>query len=391
MSSWDVLVDLTPLDTTSRLRGIGRYVSELGHAIANIPEHERGVRVAGLVDVVRSDVPVDAQFRFAGTAGLVLSEANQYRYFATRRLFMERTVRAHGGRLVHLTEPRGTPVFASLPRVVTGLDLIPLIFPELYLSSAPFAVEFERARHRRRYVGARRVVAISQATKNDLVRMLGIDEARIDVAYLGVDHRRFRVEPGEDDATNVREAIGVDGPFILYVGAADARKNLARLIEAHALSKVARAMPLVVAGKLNNANKALIADAMKRSVRSGARVVFSSYVDDSVLPALYRRAVVHAFPSLYEGFGLPLLEALACGAPTLATDRSAVPEVTGDAALLVSGLDVEEMAVALDRLVGDESYRRHLAVRGPEQARKFTWDRCARETLRSYRLALEDV
>lgn len=392
MSSWDVLVDLTPLDTTSRLRGIGRYVSELGHAIARIPEHERGMRVAGLADVARSDVPVDPSFRFAGTPGLTLDAANQYRYFASRRLLMERTVHAHGARLVHLTEPRGTPLFPSLPRVVTAHDLIPLIFPELYYAPVPFAVAFERARHRRRYVGATRIIAISQATKRDLVRVLGVDEARIDVAYHAVDHARFSPVPCVDDAEKVREAIGVEGPFVLYVGAADARKNLSRLIDAHATSKLAATMPLVVVGRLSGANHALIDGALKRSAHRGARVVFSSYVDDAVLPALYRRATVHAFPSpsLYEGFGLPLLEALACGAPTLATDRSAVPEVTEGAALLVGGLDIEEMALGLDRLAGDNAYRTRLAEQGPTQARKFTWDRCARETLSSYRRALQE-
>jgi glycosyltransferase involved in cell wall biosynthesis len=229
---------------------------------------------------------------------------------------------------------------------------------------------------------ARRVIAVSQATQDDLVQHYGIEPDKITVVYSGWDER---MRPVEDEATieGVKARYHVRGEYVLYVGTLQPRKNLGRLLEAFGLlrkrAQRGEAPGLVIAGR-----KGWLYDQITQQVeRLGleSEVVFPGYVPQDDLPALLSGARLFVFPSLYEGFGLPVLEAMACGTPVLCSNVSSLPEVAGDAALLVDPLDVKGMAKAMNRLLQDEGLRTELVERGYRQVRQFSWERCARETL----------
>jgi glycosyltransferase involved in cell wall biosynthesis len=387
-----VALDLTPMNTASRLRGIGRYVAGLAHGIAALPREERaGVDVTGLI----SDAPWDAgplldpTLRYAGGVRPVPGPMGRRARNVARRLTLYRRLRRAGVSLLHATEPGGWAPSDDVPYVVTCYDLIPIILADLYKSRVPFSRQ-RRERHAHAwYRGARRVIAISEATKSDLVERIGVDGSRVDVVLCGVDHARFNVarEPGEEE--RVRAAIGSKRPFLLYVGAADARKNLHFLIEAFAKSGAAGEVDLVLAGHMPERITSTLKETVRRAGVEG-RVLLPGFVRDEIVPAMYRACLGHVFASTYEGFGLPVAEAMACGAPTATSFRTSIAEVAGDAAVELPVDDVGGAASVIARLVSDAALRDDLRRRGPAQAKRFTWDACARGVLASYRLALAD-
>jgi glycosyltransferase involved in cell wall biosynthesis len=239
------------------------------------------------------------------------------------------------------------------------------------------------------------IIADSQATKRDLVEILHTEPDKIHVIYLGVSDRFTPVtNPGE--LARVKMTYGIGGPYILYVGTLQPRKNLVRLLEA--FSRVVRAvdegyeemnpydpadpphrLSLVLAGA-----KGWWYDEVFRAVEQMdlvERVIFPGYVKGDDLPALYSGADLFVLPSLYEGFGLPVLEAMACGTPVVASNVSSLPEIVGDAGVLADPTDSGALARAMIRVLMDPARAADLRERGLVQVRQFTWDRCARETL----------
>ena len=227
------------------------------------------------------------------------------------------------------------------------------------------------------------VLADSRATRQDLVHYYGTSPDKIRVVYPGRDES---LAPVSDPAllAAVRARYDLGAPYLLYVGTLHPRKNLVRLVQAYAhfLLQAATGATdtlLVLAGQ-----KGWLYDEIEAEVRRlglEGRVRLTGYVPDEDLPTLLSGALAFVFPSLYEGFGLPVLEAMACGTPVVCSQTSSLPEVAGDAALLVDPLDPEALAAALLRAVSDEGLRRELVARGFEQAQRFSWGRCARESL----------
>lgn len=258
--------------------------------------------------------------------------------------------------------------------VVTIHDLGYLVFPEAHTARRRLELDLST---RWCLHAARRVIAISQVTKDDLVRHYGADPQRVAVVHHGVGSA-FRPpdDPGQIAATRAR--YGLDAPYFLYVGAIQPRKNLARLIEAFARAAASDTL-LVIAGRRGWLSDPI----MRRADELGIarRVRFPGYVPDADLPALLGGALAFVFPSLYEGFGMPVLEAMACGAPVLTSTTSALPEVAGDAALLVDPCDTDAIAAALARLAADAPLRADLRARGLARTAGFSWERCARDTL----------
>jgi glycosyltransferase involved in cell wall biosynthesis len=231
---------------------------------------------------------------------------------------------------------------------------------------------------------ANRVVVDSQATRRDLVQFYGIPEEKIVVVYPG---RNERLIPVSDPSAlrAVRGKYGLTGAYLVYVGTLQPRKNLARLVEAYA--KLLEASEEASSSKLQLVlvgQKGWLADDLLSQVRKlglGERVVLTGYVPDSDLPALLSGALAFVFPSLYEGFGLPLLEAMACGTPVVCSNTSSLPEVTGDAALLVDPLDTEALAEALSRITEEADLRTTLIERGFARIHDFSWRRAAEQVL----------
>ncbi len=222
---------------------------------------------------------------------------------------------------------------------------------------------------------ASQIIADSEATKNDLVQKYHLSEERITVVYPGCN-----LEPVIDETgwERVRERYHLPDKYILHLGTLHPRKNILRLLEA--FQSLVRDFPdlhLVLAGKRGW----LYEEILYKAEGLGGRVHFPGYIASEDLPALMRGARLFILPSLYEGFGFPILEAMAAGTPVVCSNASALPEVAGDAALLVDPHDVEAMRETTRRVLEDEALRAELVERGLERAKIFSWERCARETL----------
>jgi len=227
------------------------------------------------------------------------------------------------------------------------------------------------------------ILVCSESTRRDIVRLLGVDPARIHVAYGAVDED---VAPWDRQAAMqyVVQRHGVSGPYILFVGTLEPRKNLPVLIRAFAA--IARDIPhtLVLAGvdgwHIEQVDAAIAASGV------AGRIVRTGYVGTTRdLAALYSGADLFAFPSVYEGFGLPVVEAMTCGCPVICADNSSLPEVAGDAAVLVEAEDAEALSAAMARVLGDAALREAMVVKGRAQAARFSWAGCAAATLDVYR------
>jgi glycosyltransferase involved in cell wall biosynthesis len=240
-------------------------------------------------------------------------------------------------------------------------------------------------------LAARRSAAVvtgSEFTRGRLIELFGLDPDRVHAVPYGVGSRWRPLSAGERDARLTSRRL--PARFALFVGAPSPRKNLGRLIDAVAALRGAdfADLELVVAGPvLGRAGGAAVVGALARNEAS-RWVHFLDYVSDDELHALYCRADVVAYPSLYEGFGFPVLEALACGAAVVASSTTAVPEVAGDAALLVDPADANAIRDGLARVLSDDELRRQLQLAGPARAARFTWAACAAGTVDVYRRAL---
>ena len=265
--------------------------------------------------------------------------------------------------------------------VVTIHDLGYHWFPEAHTASGRRQLDLST---RFNAATAAHVLADSQATKDDICRVYGTASDKITVVHLGRDES---LRPVNDPARlrDVRSKLGIDRdgqtrPYLLYVGTLQPRKNLVRLIDAFAtVVDIVPDLVLVLAGQ-----RGWLAEPIFRRVDElglAGRVIFPGFVADDDLPALLSGALAFVFPSLYEGFGIPVLEAQACGAPVLSSNTSSLPEVAGDSALLVDPLDTAAIAAGLARLVTDPELRNSLRTAGFANAAQFSWDRCARETL----------
>ena len=276
------------------------------------------------------------------------------------------------------------PLLCPVPTVITVHDLIFLRYPDRFPRLKRLYLTALAGASLRR---ARRIIAVSTATKRDLTALLGIAPGRITVVPNGVDLARFTPQPPAA-VVAFRRAHDVPDRSILYLGTLEPRKNLPTLLRAYAAVRAELGdVPLLIGG-----GKGWFYDEIFRVVRElglddGRAVRFLGYVPDADLPMWYNSATVFVYPSEYEGFGLPALEALACGLPVIAADRSALPEVVGDAGLLVDPHSVAALAAALRAVLTDTALATRLRAAGPQQAAHFPWTRAAHETLAVYRAA----
>ena len=270
--------------------------------------------------------------------------------------------------------PTGTlPMLAPCPQVVTIHDLFAAINPGWFSPRVGWQLRLMQARAART---ARRVIAVSRATERDLVERYNVPPDKIRVVYNGVDLTHFA--PAEVEAQAIARRYGVPYPFVLCVGSLMPWRNAPRLLRAAARLRV---------GLLFVGRDIWGTDPTERLAAqhgwSWAR--FAGYVPDQDLPALYAAASVFAYPSLYEGFGIPPLEAMACGTPVVASTAGALPEVLGDAALLVDPYDEDALAQALAAAARDDGTLRR---RGLARAARYSWSHAAAETWRAYESAL---
>lgn len=396
----DVLVDMTALSTPSRKRGIGRYVHSLCGALADrgswahkYPGLARAaeLRISGLSRHFGSiEGALDLSLSFGGDLSIGTSGLRYQRHKLERRLLLGGLLARLSPRLAHLPDPPGTPFDRRQRRVVTCHDLIPLVLSKDYLSPLPGARFVQRERDKARYQSAAHVIAISHATRRDLIEQLGIPPERIDVVHHGVDHQRFHAAAAPDERGSLQTELDISEPYLLYLGAGDVRKHLPLLVRAYARSGVHRDVQLILAGPISKRAEQRLRQ-VAREAGVAERVRLLGYTDERYVAPLYRHCLGHVFPSSYEGFGLTVLEAMACGAPTLTTAFSSLGEVAGDAALTLRELSEEPFAAELRRLVSDSALRAELRRRGLEHVRSFTWERCAAQTLGVYQRLLDEA
>ncbi len=270
--------------------------------------------------------------------------------------------------------------------VLTVHDLSFLLFPECADDGLRSYLEKAVPRSVAR---ADLITADSINTKNDLVCLLDAPPDSVGVVYGGVDDKFVPLDDDWKALAAARQKYGIDFPFILSVGVIEPRKNFSRLISAYALLKERSnfAHKLVIVGR-----KGWLYHEVFRKVSElglEGHVLFLGYVPDIDLPALYNLADVFAFPSLYEGFGFPVLEAMACGTPVVSSDRSSLPEIVGQAGLMVPPDDVEAIAAALEQVLADSQLRDNLVRQGFERASLFTWRKAAERIVETYRKAAQ--
>lgn len=253
----------------------------------------------------------------------------------------------------------------QLPTVLTVYDLRFVRMPETYSRARYLFLKSVIPRSLRR---SDRIVAISNDTKNDLIRYFDVPPEKITVSHCPVPDRFTRIED-RSILESIREKYDLPAEFILSVGKIEPRKNIDRLIEAFAYIRERFPIGLVVAGKRDPAFRDYFDRVRKRGMEES--VTFTGYVEDPDLPALFSMARVFAYPSLHEGFGIPLLEAMACGTPVLTSNTSALPEVAGDAAVLVDPSSAGSIARGLERVLGDEPFGKRLIESGYERVRGF--------------------
>lgn len=266
--------------------------------------------------------------------------------------------------------------FEDGPTIITLYDLSFLRHPEWH--------PIDRVRYFEKFClkklsRAEAIITISEFIRKEILDLLNIDPTKIHVTPLGVD-RNFH--PGRDRLENLRER------YILFLGNLEPRKNLTMLIKAYqSLPKPLRGRyPLVIAGATGWGPKEF--QKVLYLSQKNEKPIFTGYIPQSILPHLYRGASLFVYPSLYEGFGLPVLEAMASGVPVIASNSTSLPEVVGDAGLLVDPCDVDRLKEAMIQILEDEKKRREMVERGMARAKIFSWEKCAQGTLAVYKKVL---
>jgi glycosyltransferase involved in cell wall biosynthesis len=322
--------------------------------------------------------------RYRGVPGTRLRVSHLPTQHPTIRILWEQTIqpwalRQAGVDLLHGLALVG-PVASACPFVVTIHDLSFVSYPQNFqLLKRLYLRFFTRLSVRR----ARRVIAISESTKRDVVQQYGIPEDKVDLIYYGLDPI-FRPLPS-DQVACFRAEQRLPERFMLFVGTLEPRKNVVRLIEAYAQLPKERPPLLLIGGKgwLYDDIFARVED-----LDLTDEVRFVGYVPAEELPWWYNAADLFVYPSLYEGFGLPPLEAMACGTPVVSSTVSSLPEVVGSGGLLVDPTDTEALASAMKRLVTDKDTHDSLRAAGLAQAQAFSWQEAAKRTVDSYRRVL---
>lgn len=350
--------------------GTSRYTIQLVNALATLPSGEEIMVLEG-----RGGAPAGTWPPSTRTHRLLTPPHHHL-----EQLTLPAELLLVGADLVHSPDfiP---PFYRNCRSVITIHDLAFLRFPDLLTAeSARYYGQVGRASR-----SADQVIAVSHATKQDVVELLGVDPGKVTIAYEAAGAECRPMERGE--MYRQRKRLGLADRFILFVGTLEPRKNLPLLLRAFSAVWKEHRVPLVVVGGKGWLYEEVFAT--HESLALGDAVVFAGQVASEELVNYYNCAAALVLPSLYEGFGLPALEAMACGTPAIVSDVSSLPEITGDAALRVDPHDAEGFTAAMRAVLGDQELRETLRAKGLERASQFSWEKAARETLDVYRKAMK--
>lgn len=376
-----VCLDMTPLMNSSRFRGIGVYCYQLARALSRL-ELPAGLELHLLVGGPRwsfSMEPCTPEL----VARLGETDSDSYMshnlYYALKHSAAWARLDGSDVDLYHSTEPKGTSRPRGCKTMVTCHDFIPVMSyrrrPWKLPPRGRAAVEWVRFR------GLDHAIAISEWTRRDLQQITGFTDEQVTVIHHGVDRDEFSPDAPPQERARVAAAIGTERPYFLYIGGFDHRKQVPALVRAFAARVDDMDQDLVLCGNASKREWRRIRKAMPRGA-ARARVVCPGYVPGDLLPAIYRQATAHVLASKYEGFGMTMTEAFACGCPVIALSASCIPEIAGDAARLV--VDEGHLGQAMVEVATDEAMHAGMRRRGLERAGEFTWERTARETAQVY-------
>lgn len=287
--------------------------------------------------------------------------------------------------------PYFDPFFLTLPfpkkvrRVVTVHDLTPLVFPKAFPVGLKGAIKWQIQRYILRRSDA--IITDSFSSKNDIVRLTGINDEKIKVIYLSAGQNFSSTKISRAKTETLRKKFNLPNKFVLYVGDVTWNKNLPRLLQA--VKKIG--VPLVMVGKALTSETFDLTNAwnqdlqrVKRLAQDNSNIILLGFVPTQDLSNLYKVATVFAMPSLYEGFGLPILEAMKSGCPVVTTTEGSIKEIAGKAAWMVNPYKTEDIAAGIAKVYNDISLQESLRIEGFMQANKFSWEKTAKETMEVY-------
>lgn len=347
-----IAIDISPLQTGHKVRGAGFYLENLKGALAKYyPENEykfftRGEKLPVNVDLVH--------FPYFEPFFLALSIYKKY-----------------------LT-------------VVTVHDLTPIVFKKHFPRGLKGEIKWQMQRYALKKANA--IITDSNCSKKDIVKYIGVAENKVSVIYLAAGEEFKITHNSEVKIRYLRKKYNLPDKFVLYVGDVTWNKNLPKLVEAVKSINV----PLVMVGKAlvsedfdknNPWNRDLVK--VQDLVKDDKNIVRLGFIPTEDLVAIYNLASVFVMPSLYEGFGLPILEAMSCGCPVVTTKEGSIPEVSGDSAFYVDGYDLESIASGIKKVFNDKSLQKEFSEKGLENAKKFSWEKTAGQTLRVYKTVIE--
>jgi len=351
-----------------RLTGIGKYIRQLVFGLSS-----RGIEVV----LFYSKKPVD-EITGNNIYSVILYSKNRYLF---EQILLPKALKREKIKLYHAAGNIGVPLFCPCPSVLTVHDIIPLLYPNYFSFSKTQLISKNSylLRSKLSILRANKVITDSQFTKDSLVKIFKISPSRISVIPLGIDFQKGGGELPKGITKN---------KYILNHGGIDIRKNLFRLLEAFA--KILPKYPelkLVITGGNETLRPKL--EELSQKLGVSKAVVFTGYVDDKILWNLIKNANSLCLPSEIEGFGLPVLEGLAAGVPVVASNISSIPEVAGEAAILVNPNDINEIAEGLEVILTDSALRESLIKKGLSQAKKFSWTKTVEETIKIYKEVLK--
>jgi glycosyltransferase involved in cell wall biosynthesis len=364
--------------------GSGQYLRQLCQQLPQVaPQHEYALIVPHRNSFEVIDIDTNTDLQSLASTRSVQPPTSNFRKVLFEQDMVPRAARAYRADMLHV--PYWAPPLRSpVPIVVTIHDIIPLVLKAYRggpLVSAYTGLVSAAAR------GATLILTDSDASRNDIISRLNISPDRIRTIYLAADPKfTDRVDPIDYAALRKNHDLAED--YVLYLGGFDARKNIEAALQTYtwAQGALGDTYPLVIAGNLPDRHDAFFHDprviAKQIEVENVVRFIGAVSEEDKV--ALYQQARAFLYPSIYEGFGLPALEALACGVPVVGSNASSIPEIVGDAGMLVDPHDARAMAGALIAVCTEDALHDDLSERALKQAARFSWEKCARETVAAY-------
>jgi glycosyltransferase involved in cell wall biosynthesis len=370
-----IAIDSWTLASRFRCQGTYVYTQNLLREFKKIARHNREVRFSLFASSRNGNdaIHIAPEERFELRSYALLDYDRLWRFggagFAASRVHAD----------VMFIPTAATLPIGPVPVVCTIHDVTPITMPS---HSVPVSA-MQRVLLKGCARFSRTIITSSECSKRDIVAHLDVSEEKIAVIHDGCDQSLFNIDPPDMEALDdLHDRLGIEKPYLLHHGTIQPRKNLKRLIQAFRLMLANHAdldFDLVLVGRLGWASDEIVNAAAERSSRG--RVILTGVLDDSDLALLIKGASLAVVPSLYEGFSLPMVEAMACGVPTIASNTSCLPEISGNALAYFDPLSVEDMAACMQKVLRDSGLHIGLQQQGIARAREFTWERCAQQTL----------